>query len=52
MGQHSGRCDCSRSECLYRAIVDPYLTIETHYGRLLATHHVTSSRTAEQAYDS
>ena len=34
MRQHPGRCDCSRSKCLYRAIIDPWLTIETHNGRL------------------
>ena len=35
MGQHASRRDCSRSKCLYRAIVDPWLTIEAHNGRLL-----------------
>ena len=32
--RHSDRCGCSRSKRLYRAIVDPWLTIEAHNGRL------------------
>ena len=35
MGQHASRRDCFRNKRLYRAIVDLWLTIETHNGRLL-----------------
>ena len=35
MGQNAGRCHCSRSENLFRTIVNPWLIKETPYGRLL-----------------
>ena len=34
MRKHPSGCDCPRCECMYSTIVEPWLTIEAHNGRL------------------
>ena len=34
MRKHPGRCNCPGGKCMFRSIVDPWLAIEAHNGRL------------------